>query len=154
MASSLVGEIITAIGLPISTGILFFKMSLIMGRRKAAVLPDPVWEQAIKSRFAIPMAMPCRCTGVGRSYFINLINTSKIRECSPLLLKSSIGGGTSSPVTFTFMLSYALKLVPDFMLLSNSSLSLVSTGMYVCRGGFFSPSSPMLSSPAPAGFSF
>ena len=44
------------------------RMLVMMGKQKAAVLPDPVWAQAIRSRPARPMGMLYRCTGVGLTY--------------------------------------------------------------------------------------
>jgi hypothetical protein len=39
-----------------------------MGKQKAAVLPDPVCAQAIKSLPAREIGMACFCTGVGFTY--------------------------------------------------------------------------------------
>ena len=39
-----------------------------MGRRKAAVLPDPVWAQDMRSRPDMTMGRQRFCTGVGTLY--------------------------------------------------------------------------------------
>lgn len=39
-----------------------------MGRRKAAVFPEPVWAQAIRSRPPIMIGKAYFCTGVGLEY--------------------------------------------------------------------------------------
>ena len=44
------------------------KMLAMMGKQKAAVLPEPVCAQAMRSRPAMPMGMEYRCTGVGFVY--------------------------------------------------------------------------------------
>lgn len=41
------------------------KMRLSTGIRKAAVLPEPVWAHAIRSRPSRIMGRACFCTGVG-----------------------------------------------------------------------------------------
>ena len=43
-------------------------MPRMMGKEKAAVLPDPVWAQAMRSRPASAIGMACFCTGVGFVY--------------------------------------------------------------------------------------
>ena len=44
------------------------RMPEMMGRQKAAVLPEPVCAHAMRSRFASEMGMAWRCTGVGFEY--------------------------------------------------------------------------------------
>lgn len=43
-------------------------MLAMMGKQKAAVFPDPVWAQAMRSRPCRQMGMEYRCTGVGLVY--------------------------------------------------------------------------------------
>ena len=38
-----------------------------VGNKKAAVLPEPVWADAMMSRWAKAAGMACACTGVGDS---------------------------------------------------------------------------------------
>ena len=42
-----------------------FRIQEMMGKQKAAVFPDPVCAQAIRSRRARPMGIAYFCTGVG-----------------------------------------------------------------------------------------
>jgi hypothetical protein len=44
-----------------------------IGTRKAAVLPEPVWAQAMRSRRDIMIGIAYFCTGVGLSYLANTI---------------------------------------------------------------------------------
>ena len=46
-----------------------WKTRLRMGRRKAAVFPEPVWAQAMRSLLLRMMGMACFCTGVGLLYW-------------------------------------------------------------------------------------
>ena len=52
IANSRVGLKITAWGFPTDTSLPSSNMVWSIGNKKAAVFPDPVWAQAIKSRFA------------------------------------------------------------------------------------------------------
>ena len=47
------------------------KIILRMGSRKAAVLPEPVCAQAMRSRFPMMMGRAYFCTGVGLEYSAN-----------------------------------------------------------------------------------
>merc|ERR1719234_965316 len=76
-----------------------------MGRRKAAVLPEPVWAQAMI------MGMPFFCTGVGFLY-PDLVTFSTRIGRSPAPVKLLIALGLLSPVTDTGMASYLSKLMP------------------------------------------
>ena len=71
-----------------------------MGKRKAAVLPEPVWAQAIKSRDAITMGMAFFWTGVGLSY-LQLLMFLSICDRRPLASKDSMGLTGFSPDTLT-----------------------------------------------------
>lgn len=82
-----------------------------VGRRNAAVFPDPVWAQAIKSRPASEIGMACFCTGVGLSYFAR--RTLFIREGAKSSSANELHpSGTSAPLTSTGMSSYLSKLIP------------------------------------------
>lgn len=82
IASSLVGDKTSAVGLIWLSSrlqsMLLLRMLCKIGRRKAAVLPDPVWAQAIKSRPLIITGIVCFWTGVGVVYlaFAMLSNSS------------------------------------------------------------------------------
>jgi hypothetical protein len=90
--------------------------------RKAAVFPDPVWAQAIRSRPPQTMGTECFCTGVNLLYPIRAqlfrITSPKSRSAS-----SATDVGTSFPVASTGMSSYLSKLIPAEMWpWSNSSV--------------------------------
>ena len=67
-----------------------------MGRRKAAVLPEPVWAQAIRSLPSRMMASPCFCTGV-RTEYLARRTFSRRTVARPELGKSRTGEGLFSP---------------------------------------------------------
>lgn len=75
-----------------------------MGNMKAAVLPEPVWAHAMRSRPAREMGMAWRWTGVGRVYLqrLMLLFTASPRSRS---WNELIGSGTFCPDTSTGMSS-------------------------------------------------
>uniref|UniRef100_A0A182MEF7 Uncharacterized protein n=1 Tax=Anopheles culicifacies TaxID=139723 RepID=A0A182MEF7_9DIPT len=85
-----------------------------MGSMKAAVLPDPVCAQAIRSRPFMMMGMAYRWMGVGFVYFdlrTFVITSSR----SPDFSKLSTGDGGFSPDTRTSMSSNFSKFMPELM---------------------------------------
>ena len=133
MASSLVGVMITAWGAcaesPEPEGALVVMMRSMIGRRKAAVLPLPVWALAIRSLPAMMIGIPCFWTGVGTVYSALKTFSSRTVD-SPDDWKLLIGGGLFSPRTFTGMESYLEKLIPvltDTGMLSKWKLSKVGS---------------------------
>ena len=89
-----------------------------MGTRKAAVLPEPVWAQDMRSLLARMMGIECFWTGVGLVYlassmfpFITAVRFNykqmleQIDEIHLTPSKSSIAEGTSEPVASTGMSS-------------------------------------------------
>ena len=55
-----------------------------MGNRKAAVLPEPVWAHAMRSRPSIMMGRAYFCTGVGLEYSANCVcecNSARVSAC-------------------------------------------------------------------------
>ncbi|KAK1281637.1 hypothetical protein QJS10_CPB22g01149 [Acorus calamus] len=103
--NSLVGERISAEGHavrdPSRRGLLGpgpFTIRAMIGKQKAAVFPDPVWAQAIKSLPAISTGIAYRCTGVGFTYPHRL--TFPFSEEHPRSMSQnapSIGGGAFDP---------------------------------------------------------
>ena len=47
------------------------RMLEMIGNKKAAVFPEPVWAQAIRSLPSIIIGTACFCTGVGLEYWAN-----------------------------------------------------------------------------------
>ncbi len=84
-----------------------------MGKQKAAVLPDPVCAHAIMSRPPRPMGIAYFCTGVG---FVYLQRRMLPISASPRSRSSKVSmcAGTSRPLVSTGMSSYASKLMPVF----------------------------------------
>lgn len=79
-----------------------------IGTRKAAVFPEPVWAQAMRSRRAIMMGIAYFCTGVGLSYRANAIlleiisvictssNLKQKRKHISTVVYQCLGGGGST----------------------------------------------------------
>merc|ERR1740129_1245942 len=97
-----------------------------MGRRKAAVFPEPVWAQDMRSRPDMMMGRQSFCTGVGTLY-PDLVMFSKRRGLRPAEEKDLMPPGGFSPVTLTGMFSNLEKLMPEVMALSNNLLSSISS---------------------------
>merc|ERR1719234_1905627 len=109
-----------------------------IGRRKAAVLPEPVWAQAIMSLEAMMIGMPFFCTGVGFLYpdFVTFSTRMGLR---PAPVKLLMALGLLSPVTDTGIASYLSKLMPLAMPSEYRSLASPSAlGTYI---SLVSPSS-------------
>lgn len=71
-----------------------------MGRRKAAVLPDPVWAQPIRSLLASTQEMACFWMGVGLAYpDLAMFSSRSLRRLASS--KVATGFGTLSPVHLT-----------------------------------------------------
>lgn len=101
------------------------------GSKKAAVLPDPVCAQAIRSRPAATMANEYFCTGVGTVYLVR--KTFSMRLLWNLAsAKVLTQGGTASPVTLTGMFSYFEKLIPVLWISLKTSVSLLVSICFSC----------------------
>lgn len=159
IASSRVGETITTYGRPIRTSHWSDIKLCIIGRRKAAVFPLPVWAQAIKSRLpcgkktkfkrsrfiriclntninkikllTIIMGMPCFWIGVGTLYpLFSIFSWSKLPKSRSL--NDWIGLGAAlrdGSLTLTGILLNLSKLMPVCIWLLNSSSSGFSCGI-------------------------
>jgi hypothetical protein len=98
MHSSLVGDTITTCGRPILVSGASHNNILIIGIKKAAVFPEPVWAQAIRSRLAKITGMACFWMGVGTVYLdFTIFCLTKSRKLA--LSNVVMGGGISVPVT-------------------------------------------------------
>ncbi|WVZ60931.1 hypothetical protein U9M48_010885, partial [Paspalum notatum var. saurae] len=73
---------------------LDFNIPLMIGKQKAAVFPDPVCAQAMRSRPAMEIGMACRCTGVGFTY-LHLRMFSFTASPKSISAKVLAGGGTN-----------------------------------------------------------
>lgn len=106
-----------------------------IGKRNAAVLPDPVCAHAITSRPAIIMGIACFCIGVGFVY-LDFCTFSNKNGRKPDSSKFCIGVGIFSPDTFTSISSNLSKLIPISLPIEKISLSSVdgSGGMYRSLG--------------------
>ena len=82
-----------------------------IGKQKAAVLPEPVCAHAIRSRRLSEMGIAYFCTGVG---FLNLHRWMLRLMAAPksMSAKSLMGSGQSCPDVSTGMSSYASKSMP------------------------------------------
>ena len=118
-----------------------------MGSKKAAVFPDPVCAQAIKSLPAMMMGIAFFCTGVGTLY-PDLVTFSINNGLRPAAANWVISLGLFSPVTATGMFSYLAgynlksntnckqkthlaKLIPEIIpSLNSSSATMSSLGTY------------------------
>jgi len=80
----------------------------IMGKRNAAVFPEPVCAVAIISRPLSTIGIEFFCTGVGLLYpaAIKFLNSW---ECNPDSSQLLMAGGTSSPEVCTGISSYFSK---------------------------------------------
>ena len=82
-----------------------------MGTKKAAVLPEPVWAQLMRSLLARMTGIEFFCTGVGVVYLARAMFAS-IMGVSSTSAKDSMPAGTSLPVASTGISSYLSKLIP------------------------------------------
>merc|ERR1719234_2576522 len=109
-----------------------------MGKRKAAVLPEPVWAHAIMSLEAKTIGMPFFWIGVGLLE-PDLVTFSTRIGRRPAPVKLLMALGLLSPVTDTGMASYLSKLMPLAMPSEYRSLASPSAlGTYI---SLVSPSS-------------